>query len=69
LSIRRTLLKIARPLPGIRVPTKHLSISFSELRSHLVDSQNVVAIWRRYGVSRQTFYNGIPGAFACYVVH
>ncbi len=38
-------------------PHDQLQVRYEMLRSHLVDSQSVVRICQRYGVSRQTFYN------------
>lgn len=43
--------------PAFFDPHDQLQVRYEMLRSHLVDSQNVVGICQRYGVSRQTFYN------------
>jgi len=49
-----------------------LQVRYEMLRAHLVDGDNVSAVCRRFGVSRQTFYNlqekylseGTPGLLA-----
>lgn len=43
--------------PAFFDPHDQLQVRYEMLRAHLVDSQNVVGICQRYGVSRQTFYN------------
>jgi transposase len=42
--------------PAFFDPHDQLQVRYEMLRSHLVDSQNVVGICQRYGISRQTFY-------------
>lgn len=44
-------------LPTFFDPRDQLQVRYEMLRSHLVDSQAVVRICQRYGISRQTFYN------------
>ncbi len=43
--------------PAFFDPHDQLQVRYEMLRSHLVDKRSVVATCRRYGVSRQTFYN------------
>ena len=43
--------------PAFFDPHDQLQVRYEMLRAHLLDSQNVVGICQRYGVSRQTFYN------------
>jgi len=44
-------------LPAFFDPDDQLQVRYEMLRTHLIDSQAVVRICQRYGVSRQTFYN------------
>ncbi len=43
--------------PAFFDPHDQLQVRYEMLRSHLVESQDVVGACQRYGVSRQTFYN------------
>ncbi|MGH8602042.1 MAG: helix-turn-helix domain-containing protein [Gammaproteobacteria bacterium] len=43
--------------PAFFDPHDQLQVRYEMVRSHLVESHEVVGICRRYGVSRQTFYN------------
>ena len=44
-------------LPTFFDPHDQLQVRYELLRAHLVDSQAVIRICQRYGISRQTFYN------------
>ena len=43
--------------PAFFDPHDQLQVRYEMLRSHLLESHEVVGICQRYGVSRQTFYN------------
>jgi transposase len=43
--------------PDFFDPHDALQVRYEMLRSHEIDKQSVVTICRRFGVSRQTFYN------------
>jgi transposase len=43
--------------PDFFDPNDLLQVRYELLRAHIVDHDSVVAICKRYGISRQTFYN------------
>ena len=46
-----------REYPGFFDAHDNLQVRYEMLRSNQIDGESVVAICKRYGVSRQTFYN------------